>query len=257
MHSSPPHPHPFTLHTYAHYIDVGLTIADKPNITFTGRRTIVRIPTVKLAFIKSIKNAANVTVNDVIYAAIAGAVHRHRAAHKDPSILDPQSHTKVQTRALLPVALPRGEGDGHDAVRGLRNKWSFASVSMPIGVKGSLERLLAANETMSKLKNSPTVLVQNTVESLAGQLLPWATAKQVAFDTFVRHTFVFSNVPGPVRGPWLCLMCHPPTYLSIHPPTYPPTHLSARTWKFPLPGKACPSCTWCLPTCCHKSGPCR
>lgn len=180
--------------TTAFDTDVGLTIPDKKNITFTGRRCIVRIPTVKLSFIKSIKNAANVTVNDVMMSAVAGAVHRFRCARQDPTMLDPLSHVKVRTRALMPVALPRAEGD---PVKGLRNKWSFASVAMPVGVKGSLERLHAAHATMSALKNSPIVIVQNIVEANLGARLPWTVAKQTAFDTFARHTFVFSNVPGP------------------------------------------------------------
>lgn len=180
--------------TTAFDTDVGLTIPDKKNITFTGRRCIVRIPTVKLSFIKSIKNAANVTVNDVVMSAVAGAVHRFRCTRKDPMMLDPLSHCKVRVRALMPVALPRQEGD---PVKALRNKWSFASVAMPVGVKGSLERLHAANATMTALKNSPIVIVQNMVEANLGARLPWTVAKQTAFDSFVRHTFVFSNVPGP------------------------------------------------------------
>lgn len=99
--------------------DIGLTHPDKKNITFSGRRTIIRIPTIKLSFVKAVKTAANVTVNDVIYAAISGSLHRYRAQLKDPEILHPESHVKVQARALLPVALPRAEGD---PVRGLRNK---------------------------------------------------------------------------------------------------------------------------------------
>jgi hypothetical protein len=102
--------------------DVGLTIPDKPNIVFTRRRSIIRIPTLKLSFVKAIKATNNVTVNDVIFAATSGAIHRYRAGLKDPAVLDPQSHAKVQTRALLPVALPREEGD---PIRGLRNKCTF------------------------------------------------------------------------------------------------------------------------------------
>lgn len=53
--------------------DIGLTIPDKAKIVYTRRRSIVRIPTLKLSFIKQLKSAANTTVNDVIYACTAGA----------------------------------------------------------------------------------------------------------------------------------------------------------------------------------------
>ncbi len=52
--------------------DIGLTIPEKDKIVFTRRRAIVRIPTLKLSFVKTVKTAANTTVNDVIYAATAG-----------------------------------------------------------------------------------------------------------------------------------------------------------------------------------------
>jgi hypothetical protein len=49
---------------------------DRAKLKFSGQRTIVRVPVLKLPFIKAIKNAAHVTLNDVIYAAMAGACVR-------------------------------------------------------------------------------------------------------------------------------------------------------------------------------------
>lgn len=69
---------------------------------------------------------------------------------------------------------------------------------MPVGAKSALERLRASHTTFTALKNSPIVIVQNTFEALVGKRLPWRVTQQVAYDSFVRHTFVFSNVP--VRG---------------------------------------------------------
>ena len=68
---------------------------------------------------------------------------------------------------------------------------------MPVGAKTPLERLRASHAEMNGLKNSPIMIVQNTFEALVGARLPWRVTQQVAYDSFVRHTFVFSNVPGP------------------------------------------------------------
>lgn len=68
---------------------------------------------------------------------------------------------------------------------------------MPVGAKNPLERLRASHAEMNELKNSPIMIVQNTFEALVGARLPWRVTQQVAYDSFVRHTFVFSNVPGP------------------------------------------------------------
>lgn len=174
--------------------EIGLMGPDRAKLKFSGQRTIVRVPVLKLPFIKAIKNAAHVTLNDVIYAAMAGAIHRHREAAKEPAIVDEGSASKVQTRALLPVAIPRAQ---NNLSRALRNKWSFASVPIPIGVKGSLERLMVTHQSLEQLKNSPIIIVSNTFEKIVGNRLPWEMTKQVAYDTFVRHSMVFSNVPGP------------------------------------------------------------
>jgi len=48
-----------------------------------------------------------------------GALHRYRVSLNDPVMMDKDSATKVQTRALMPVALPRGISD---SARALRNK---------------------------------------------------------------------------------------------------------------------------------------
>jgi hypothetical protein len=48
-----------------------------------------------------------------------GAIHRHREAAKEPAIVDEGSASKVQTRALLPVAIPRAQ---NNLSRALRNK---------------------------------------------------------------------------------------------------------------------------------------
>lgn len=73
---------------------------------------------------------------------------------------------------------------------------------MPVGAKTPMERLRAAKCVMNKLKDSPIAIVQNTFENVVGRRLPWSLTQQVAFDTFVRHTFVFSNVP--VRAYVVC-----------------------------------------------------
>lgn len=46
-------------------------------------------------------------------------------------------------------------------------------MEMPIGVKGSVERLRASNDIMNTLKNSPIVALQNNFEALVGKVLPW------------------------------------------------------------------------------------
>lgn len=90
--------------------DIGLTIPQKQKIVFTRRRHIVRVPTLKLSFIKTLKTAANTTVNDIIYAATAGA-----ETIPPPSPLFPPSHhpTPLHPIRRLPPPPHRTRGPPH------------------------------------------------------------------------------------------------------------------------------------------------
>lgn len=137
----------------AYDTDVGLLETERKTFKFSGQRTLVRLPNMPLPYIKDLKNAAGVTVNDVcdrlvrdgfkgafgssyiglniyagrhvrqvIYSATAGAFHRYGAETGCAALLDPESGSKVRTRALMPVALPR---QITDPARALRNKCTY------------------------------------------------------------------------------------------------------------------------------------
>jgi len=61
-----------TLGMTAYDTDIGLVGPDRYHLKFSGRRKTIRFPVLKMSFIKNLKNAANVTVNDVLYSAFAG-----------------------------------------------------------------------------------------------------------------------------------------------------------------------------------------
>jgi NRPS condensation-like uncharacterized protein len=68
----PLHAQILTIPASAYDTDIGLVHKDPKSMRFNGHRRIVTIPVLRLDFIKALKNAAKVTVNDVIYAATAG-----------------------------------------------------------------------------------------------------------------------------------------------------------------------------------------
>jgi hypothetical protein len=49
----------------AYDTDVGLLETERKTFKFSGQRTLVRLPNMPLPYIKDLKNAAGVTVNDV------------------------------------------------------------------------------------------------------------------------------------------------------------------------------------------------
>ena len=156
------------------------------------KRVAVHLPTVSLDFIKDIKNAAQVTVNDVMLAAISGTIRRFGIIKGST----PFELANVLNRALLPVALPRPPEELENSRTGLRNKWAFASVRMPVGENTGIARLKACNASTTELKQSSVVGVQFYIQTYILPLLPSFLRKQTAYELFQRHSMVFSNLPG-------------------------------------------------------------
>jgi diacylglycerol O-acyltransferase len=174
--------------------DIKYTAPNKKTLVQTTRKTLY-FPSVKLEFVKQLKNKAGVTVNDILLAATSGAIRRYSIFRGD----DFSGPKKMHNRALVPLAFFRPLKDLIDPNRGMSNKFAFLSVDMPVAAATAAERVAACHETMGELKTSPIALVQLWVQDNLLCLLPLALQRQIGFDIFSRHSLVFSNVPGPVK----------------------------------------------------------
>ncbi len=175
---------------FSHTYKSGVT---RSKVSMSKTRSTVIFPTLQLEFIKQIKNAAGVTLNDVVFSATSGAIKRYC----EDNVRNKSEITEnILHRSLMPIAFPKRDGDADNAHYALRNKWSFVSVKMPMG-NDSDSRLKEANSITNLLKSSPTAGVQLWVQSNILPLLPVFLQRQIAFDVFSRHSLVFSNLPGP------------------------------------------------------------
>lgn len=165
--------------------DICFTSPNKRALTMTPRRRVIFFPTVRLNFVKSIKNKAKVTVNDILLTAVSGAIRRYCE-----SLGCSEISNNPTNRALIPVAFPRTN-------KGMRNSWSFVSTSLPVGKNNCIERLQVCNEEMTQLKRSPDAAVQLWIQSNILPILPTSISQTAALDLFKRHSLVFSNLPGP------------------------------------------------------------
>lgn len=172
--------------------DTKFAPGNKAALKMTSTRSLVYFPSLHLEFVKSIKNAAGVTVNDVMLAITAGAIRRYCEANKDPALL-----RAVQTRALVPVAFPRSSAAAKDPTSALRNYWAFISCAIPVGLPDCKKRLEACNKTMNAIKYSSAGLIQMFIQTNLLPSLPQFLRRKTAYDIFSRHSLVFSNVPGP------------------------------------------------------------
>lgn len=190
--------------------DIVFTSQNKPTMVMTERRKVVYFPSVRLDVIKAIKNKAGTTLNDVMLAATSGAVQRYCKHFKDPLVDSPKM---LQNRALMPFSFPRTSEVTHSCKVGMRNYWAFLSVPMPIvlgtdnlkdGTPECLTRLRECNKTTAVLKQSPLAFVTLWIQNNLLPLMPKSMAQKTAMDLFIRHTMVFSNVPGPTRVVNVC-----------------------------------------------------
>lgn len=175
--------------------DIKFTSQNKKNLVMSSKSNkTVYFPTIRLDFVKELKDRYEVTVNDILLSAMAGAIRRYCVHQDDPLF---QIAKDITNRILLPVAFPRPKEETEVMHKAMRNKWAFISIKMPLNDKEPSDRIASCFNTTTPLKSSPTPLVQLWVQTYLIPLLPPFLRKQIAYDLFTRHSLVFSNLPGP------------------------------------------------------------
>ncbi len=139
-----------------------------------------------LAELKRVKNAAGGTVNDVILAAVTGAVGRY---------LRERGHSTqgLEMRAMVPISV-RAE-DEHGA---LGNRVSAMMATLPVWCEDPLERLGVVSRSMGDLKSSHQAMGAELMTELADFAPPTIAAQASRLQSRQRwFNFVVTNVPGP------------------------------------------------------------
>jgi WS/DGAT/MGAT family acyltransferase len=139
----------------------------------------------ELATLKAIKNALGGTVNDVVLAAVAGALRTYHVAHG--------WSTAEDLRAMVPVSVRA------DAERGaLGNKVSTIYAPLPIGLEDPIARFRAVHEAMRGLKESGQAVGAEMITQLADFAPPTILAQAARLQTVQRlFNLTVTNVPGP------------------------------------------------------------
>jgi diacylglycerol O-acyltransferase / wax synthase len=176
--------------------DTMFSKANHAAMVHTGNRKFALFPTVPLDFIKQLKSASNVTVNDILMTAISQAIHDYCRQHDDPVFRSQKGATSIQCRALLPVGFPRTSSELQNPDTALRNVWCMVSCDLAVGEADILERLWKIKANSAELKETPRAVVQLHLQNFVAPLLPTKLARQSVMDVFARHSLVVTNVPG-------------------------------------------------------------
>jgi WS/DGAT/MGAT family acyltransferase len=140
--------------------------------------------------VKAIGRRLGGTVNDVLLAAISGALRRYLETVGQPT-------DGVEINAMVPVSLRQPHEMGQ-----LGNRFGLVILALPVGTSDPLERLAIINKRMSDIKRSPEALVAFAIVNAMG-----ATPIEVEhflIDFFAaKVTAGMTNVPGPAHPLYL------------------------------------------------------
>jgi diacylglycerol O-acyltransferase / wax synthase len=166
-----------------------LTPADEPTV-FKGElgaaRKVTWSDSFPLESIKAIGHSTGTTLNDVVIAAMTGALHRY--LQRRDSLVD-------EIRAMVPFNLrPLDE----PLPRDLGNHFGLVYLSLPVGIEDPAERLAAVHRSMDAIKHSPEGAISYGILGAIGLTPP--QVEQRLLDVFTsKATLVMTNVPGPRR----------------------------------------------------------
>lgn len=139
---------------------------------------------IPLADVKAVGHAYDATVNDVLVAAVTGALRTY-LAERD-SLVD-KLHAFVPFN-LRPLDQPLS--------RHLGNRFGLVRLTIPIGIENPRERLEEVHRRMTEIKNSPEGAVSYGMLGAIGAAP--ATIEQRLLELFsAAGSAVMTNVPGP------------------------------------------------------------
>lgn len=147
--------------------------------------------TLKLDEVKAVGRLMGGTVNDVLLSAVTGALRRYLQERDQPV-------AGLNIRAIVPVNLrPPDELDQ------LGNRFGLVFLSLPIGVKDQIKRLIVLKRRMDEIKNSPEAVVALGILNAMG-LSPIQIEKIILMIFGIKGTAVMTNVPGPRERLYMC-----------------------------------------------------
>lgn len=152
-----------------------------------GQKQVAWTAPLDLQVLKDLKNRLNATVNDVLMAAVSGALSRY-IEHQAGQIVE-------RLRISMPVSVRRP-----DAAITLENRFAAVPLELPAGISPAKERVAAVKQSMDALKRSVVPIVIYGIQSALLMALPQGVSRALIDFLANKCTAVVTNVPGPQHG---------------------------------------------------------
>ncbi len=151
-----------------------------------GRQRVAWTDGLSLEAIRATGQATGTTVNDVLVAAVTGALRGHLIDRR--GLID-------ELRAMVPFNLRPLD---QPLPRELGNRFGLVYLGLPVGIRGPRRRLDEVHRRMDAIKRSPEGAVAYGILGLLGLAPPQIERRMI--DLFsAKSTLVLTNVPGPRR----------------------------------------------------------
>ncbi len=153
-----------------------------------GSRRRFAVARAGLNEIKDLRVTLGASVNDVVLAAVAGAI-RQWQQHRG---FEPQD-----LRVMVPVSV-RGDGDG------LGNRVAMVVIDLPVADRTSLMRLDRVHTAMEAAKRSGHIAAGEAITRMSGLFPPSALAAMTRIQSVTRpFNLLVTNIPGPQQPLYL------------------------------------------------------
>jgi len=149
-----------------------------------ARQAVAWTDDVTLEEVKAVGHATDTTVNDVLVAAITGALRRY--------LIDRDSLVD-ELRAMIPFNLRPLD---QSLPRELGNRFGLVYLPLPTGIRGRRKRLEEVHRRMDSIKNSPEGAISYGILGLIGMTPPQIERRLIDLFTS-KSTLILTNVPGP------------------------------------------------------------
>ena len=143
-----------------------------------------------LESLRALRAETDYTVNDILVAAVSGALRTYIRRHNGGEVPD-------HVRAMVPVDMRPKAANGK-----LGNQFGLVFLDMPVGLANRFDRLEAVHARMDEARRSPQPSVALEVLGAMG-LVPQVVQRQVVRFFGSKGTAVVTNVRGPDRPLYL------------------------------------------------------